>query len=90
VVVRRKRHGAAAKPKQSSRPATAALLIGDYFLTMAERVYGDAAATERERGAATLGCSPIGRPSYMRAISSARYGCRDCGRQSRSAPLRTC
>jgi hypothetical protein len=34
--------------------AAAALLIEDYFLPMAERVYGDAAATERERGAATL------------------------------------
>jgi hypothetical protein len=34
--------------------AAAAMLIGDYFLPMAERVYGDAAATERERGAATL------------------------------------
>jgi hypothetical protein len=34
--------------------AAAALLIGDYFMPMAERVYGDATATERERGAATL------------------------------------
>jgi hypothetical protein len=34
--------------------AAAALLIGDYFMSMAERVYGDAAATERDRGAATL------------------------------------
>jgi hypothetical protein len=32
----------------------AAVLLADYFLPMAERVYGDAAATERERGAATL------------------------------------
>jgi hypothetical protein len=30
------------------------LLISDYFMQMAERVYGDAAATERSRGAATL------------------------------------
>jgi hypothetical protein len=30
------------------------LLISDYFMQMAERIYGDAAATERERGAATL------------------------------------
>jgi hypothetical protein len=30
------------------------LLISDYFTQMAERVYGDAAATERSRGAATL------------------------------------
>jgi hypothetical protein len=34
--------------------AAAALLVSDYFLPMAERVYGDAAASERERGAATL------------------------------------
>lgn len=34
--------------------AAAATLISDYFLPMAERVYGDAAATERERSAATL------------------------------------
>jgi hypothetical protein len=34
--------------------AAAARLIGDYFVPMAERVYGDAAASERERGAATL------------------------------------
>jgi hypothetical protein len=34
--------------------AAAATLVSDYFLPMAERVYGDAAATQRERGAATL------------------------------------
>jgi hypothetical protein len=34
--------------------AAAAQLIGDYFMPMAERVYGDAAASERERAAATL------------------------------------
>jgi hypothetical protein len=34
--------------------AAAASLIADYFLPMAERVYGDAAATDRERGASTL------------------------------------
>jgi hypothetical protein len=32
----------------------AAALVDDYFLPMAERVYGDAAATETERVAATL------------------------------------
>jgi hypothetical protein len=32
----------------------AATLIADYFMPMAERVYGDAAATARERNAATL------------------------------------
>ena len=30
------------------------LLISGYFMQIAERVDGDAAATERERGAATL------------------------------------
>jgi hypothetical protein len=30
------------------------LVTSDCFMQMAERVYGDAAATERERGAATL------------------------------------
>jgi hypothetical protein len=34
--------------------AGAAALMADYFLPMAERVYGDAAATKQERGAATL------------------------------------
>ena len=34
--------------------AAAASLMADYFLPTAERVYGDAAATDRERGAATL------------------------------------
>ena len=28
--------------------------MADYFLPMAERAYGDAATSERERGAATL------------------------------------
>jgi Protein of unknown function (DUF3987) len=48
--------GMAPPPAQISARAfaAAALLIGDYFAPMAERVYGDAAATERERGAATL------------------------------------
>ncbi len=34
--------------------AAAALMIDNYFAPMAERVYGDAAASERERNAATL------------------------------------
>lgn len=34
--------------------AAAAMMIADYFAPMAERVYGDAAASERERAAATL------------------------------------
>jgi hypothetical protein len=32
----------------------AALLVSDYFLPMAERVYGDAAATKQDRNGATL------------------------------------
>jgi hypothetical protein len=48
--------GVAAPPAQISARAfaAAASLMADYFLPMAERVYGDAVATERERGAATL------------------------------------
>lgn len=48
--------GMAAPPSAISARAmaAAALLIADYFLPMAERVYGDAAATDAERGAATL------------------------------------
>jgi hypothetical protein len=34
--------------------AAAARLMADYLIAMAERVYGDAAATDQERGAATL------------------------------------
>lgn len=36
------------------RTTAAARLIGDYFMPMAERVYGDAAASERDRAATTL------------------------------------
>src|SRR3977135_575347 len=45
--------GMASPPVQISARAfaAAASLMADYFLPMAERVYGDAAATERERGA---------------------------------------
>lgn len=48
--------GMAPPPAQISARAfaAAASLIADYFVPMAERVYGDAAATDRERGAATL------------------------------------
>lgn len=48
--------GMAAPPSQISARAVAAAasLMADYFLPMAERVYGDAAVTGRERGAATL------------------------------------
>jgi hypothetical protein len=48
--------GIAPPPAQISARAfaAAAQLMADYFVPMAERVYGDAAATERERNAATL------------------------------------
>jgi hypothetical protein len=48
--------GMNAPPTQISARAfaAAAQLMADYFASMAERVYGDAAVTERERGAATL------------------------------------
>ena len=48
--------GVAAPPSHISARAfaAAARLIGEFFLSMAERVYGDAAATEPERNAATL------------------------------------
>jgi hypothetical protein len=43
-------------PTTISGPAfdTAALLVRDYFIPMAERVYGDAAATPQDRNATTL------------------------------------
>jgi hypothetical protein len=41
-------------PDSSLLQAQMPLLISDYFMQMAERVYGDPAATEREGGAATL------------------------------------
>jgi hypothetical protein len=34
--------------------AAAATLVGEYFMPMAERVFGDAGATDAERNAATL------------------------------------
>jgi hypothetical protein len=48
--------GIAPPPVQISARAfaAAASLMADYFLPMSERVYGDAAATDRERDAATL------------------------------------
>jgi hypothetical protein len=50
----------AAPPAQISARAfaAAATFLADYFAQMAERVYGDA-ATERERGAATLAAEPV-------------------------------
>jgi hypothetical protein len=48
--------GIAAPPTQISAKAFAAAahLLDDYHLAMAERVYGDAAATDKDRNAATL------------------------------------
>jgi hypothetical protein len=48
--------GMAPPPTEISKRAfvAAAALMADYLLPMAERVYGDAAATKRERAAATL------------------------------------
>jgi hypothetical protein len=54
VVVRRRRHVAAAAVISARAFAAAALLLGDYRLPMAERVYGDAAASRQDRDAATL------------------------------------
>jgi hypothetical protein len=42
------------------------MLISDYFLPMAERVYGDAAVTQLDRAAATLALWVIGnRPTEL-------------------------
>jgi hypothetical protein len=48
--------GFAAPPTQISEEAfvAAALLVGNYFMPMAERVYGDATVSERVRNVATL------------------------------------
>lgn len=48
--------GMTAPPMQISKEvfADACLLVAHYYLPMAERVYGDAAATTAERNAATL------------------------------------
>jgi len=48
--------GAAAPPTEISDGAfaDAAVLVGDYFIPMAERVYGDAAVDRKTRNAATL------------------------------------
>jgi hypothetical protein len=54
VVVRRGWHGSTAECISGRAFAVAALLMGDYFLPMAERVYGDAAATRDDRNASTL------------------------------------
>jgi hypothetical protein len=48
--------GMSAPPTQISLKAfaAAACLMTDYFMPMAERVFGDAGATEQDRNAATL------------------------------------
>jgi hypothetical protein len=63
------------------------LLISDYFMPMAERVYGDAAATERERGAATLARWIFReRPTELQCdVYNVRSSCLAGARQSRSA-----
>ena len=62
--------------------AAAATLVADYLLPMAERVYGDAAATERERGAATLA-------RWIRAERPAELHVRHLQREVRLPGLRT-
>lgn len=60
--------GATPPPTQISARAftAAATLVADYFVPMAERVYGDAVATERDRGAAALARWIIGkRPAEL-------------------------
>jgi hypothetical protein len=62
------------------------LLISDYFMQMAERFYGDAAATERERGAATLArwISGSDRRNSTCDVYNVRSSRLAGGRQSRS------
>ncbi len=66
--------------------AAAATLVGEYFMPMAERVFGDAGATDVERNAATLArwISRNGRTKCMSDGCSVKSGCRDCVRPSRS------
>ena len=76
--------GMRAPPTQVSARtfAAAAQLMADYFVPMAERVYGDAAATERERGAATLA-------RWILASQSAELHVRHLQREVRLTGLRT-
>ena len=54
LVVRRSRHRLATARDRRSRRCCGAGLIGDYFMPMAERVYGDVALPEEERLATVL------------------------------------
>jgi Protein of unknown function (DUF3987) len=76
--------GMQAPPSQISARAfaAAAQLMADYFVPMAERVYGDAATTERERGAATLA-------RWIVANSPAELHVRHLQREVRLPGLRT-
>ena len=86
--------GMAPPPTTISRATfdAAAHLIRNYFIPMAERVYGDAAATPQDRNAATLARWIIkNRPEevYIRHHSG-MYGCLECAPQTRSAVLPAC
>jgi hypothetical protein len=63
------------------------LVISGYFMRMAERVYGDAAAKVRERGAAIwhIGFSGSDRRNSTCDVYNVRSSCLACARQSRSA-----
>jgi hypothetical protein len=76
--------GMRALPTQLSTRAfaAAAQLMADYFVPMAERVYCDAAATERERNAATLA-------RWIVASRSAELHVRHLQREVRLTGLRT-
>jgi hypothetical protein len=76
--------GMNAPPTQISARAfaAAAQLMADYFEPMAERVYGDAAVTERERGAATLA-------RWVLASRSTELHVRHLQREMRLPGLRT-
>jgi hypothetical protein len=76
--------GMSAPPAQVSARAFAAgaRLMADYFVPMAERVYGDAAATERERCAATLA-------RWILAHRPAELHVRHLQREARLPGLRT-
>lgn len=54
VVGRKGQHGGAADAISVNAFTEAARLVRDYFVPMAERTYGDAAATEIERNASML------------------------------------
>jgi len=70
--------------------AAAASLVADYFVPMAERVYGDASASDQERDAATLARWIFGkRPAELHvrhfATRSSAAGASDSGADPRAA-----